>query len=72
MLSEVVGGGSLRPPLQDIIDRMKSYTTKLYGRKLWQRSFHDHIIRDEHDYIKIWDYIANNAYKWNTDCFYVE
>ena len=40
--------------------------------KVWQRSFHDHIIRDEQDYILIWEYIDNNPVKWEEDCFYCE
>ena len=30
----------------------------------WQRSFHDHIIRDENSYHRISDYIINNPAKW--------
>ncbi len=65
-------GGRGNPPLQDVIGYLKSYTTKLYGGCLWQRSFHDHIIRDDDDYNKIYDYIKYNHLKWTTDCFYVE
>ncbi|MEA4831543.1 MAG: transposase [Oscillospiraceae bacterium] len=37
---------------------------------IWQRSFHDHIIRDEHDYIRIWQYIDENPTKWTEDCLH--
>jgi len=47
-----LSGGHGNPPLQDVIGQFKSYTTKKYGDILWQRSFHDHIIRDESDYKK--------------------
>ena len=40
------------------------------GEKIWQRSFHDHIIRNEKDYLKIWDYIDTNVLCWEKDCFY--
>ena len=43
-----------------------------YTDKIWQRSFHDHIIRDENDYLKIWNYIDTNPQKWESDCFYVK
>ena len=33
----------------------------------WQRSFYDHIIRDEKSLEKIRNYIANNPLKWETD-----
>ena len=39
-------------------------------KNIWQRSFHDHIIRDETDYKKIWEYIDTNVIKWEQDCFY--
>ncbi len=41
-----------------------------YSDKIWQRSFHDHIIRGEKDYRKIWEYIDTNPLKWESDCFY--
>ena len=67
-------GGHGDPPLQifNIIGDLKSFTTHEYGKTLWQRSFHDHIIRGEDDYLKIWNYIDTNPQKWNEDCFYVE
>ena len=37
---------------------------------VWQRSFHDHIIRNQAGYEKIWTYIENNPQKWEEDCFY--
>ena len=69
---ENYSGGDGTPPLQNVVGALKSYTTKLYGKKLWQRSFHDHIIRDQADYLKIWNYIDTNPAKWREDCFYIE
>ena len=43
-----------------------------YLQPIWQRSFHDHIIRGEKDYLKIWNYIDTNPQKWREDCFYCE
>ena len=63
-------GGRGNPPLQDVIGQLKSYTTNKFQGNLWQRSFHDHIIRDERDYLKIWKYIDENPLKWEEDCFY--
>lgn len=59
------------PPLHKIIGEFKSYTTHLYGAPLWQRSFHDHIIRGEEDYSDIAEYIENNPAKWLEDRFYL-
>ena len=36
----------------------------------WQRSFHDHIIRDEKSFETISNYILNNPTQWKTDKFY--
>lgn len=45
----------------------------LYGNTIvWQRGFHDHIIRDRQDYEKIAKYIFENPIKWQYDCFYTK
>ena len=64
------GGHGDPPLLQNVIGRLKSYTANKFMDNLWQRSFHDHIIRDEKDYLKIWKYIDENPLKWEEDCFY--
>lgn len=65
------------PPLQDIVGRVKSFTTKRYNEinntqnmSLWQRSFHDHIIRTEQEYAEVWNYIDTNPLKWDMDRYY--
>lgn len=70
ILSQIVGEG-LRA-LQGIIGRFKSYTTHKYARPLWQRSYHDHIVRGDEDYSEIWEYVEHNALKWEQDKFYVK
>jgi len=65
-------GGHGGPPLHKIIGSFKSYTTHIFGNKLWQRSYHDHIIRGEKDYLKIWNYIEHNTAKWREDCFFTK
>jgi putative transposase len=76
--NETHAGGDGTPPLQYIIGRLKSYTTQRYNEInskkknniLWQRSFHDHIIRNEQDYLEIWDYIDTNLVKWAEDKYF--
>ena len=63
-------GGHGNTPLQNVIGQLKSYTTNKFADTLWQRSYHDHIIRGEKDYKKIWEYIDTNVIKWEQDCFY--
>lgn len=36
----------------------------------WQRSFHDHIIRNDASYARISNYIETNQERWNTDTFF--
>ena len=38
--------------------------------KLWQRNYHEHIIRNELSYQRIAEFIINNPKKWNDDKFY--
>ena len=52
-----------------------SVTKKIREKKpefqVWQRSFHDHVIRNQSGYEKIWLYIEGNPSKWEDDCFYI-
>lgn len=52
------------------ISTLKRFVNKEVGRNIFQRSFHDHIIRGENDYREIWEYIETNPQKWETDEFY--
>ncbi len=74
LIVKIETGGHGDPPLQayDIIGNFKSFTTHEYKNTLWQRSFHDHIIRGDDDYLKILEYIDLNPQKWKEDCFYTE
>lgn len=58
--------------LPDIVRYFKRSVTKLCGENIWQRSYHDHIIRSEEDYLNIWTYIDTNPVKWAEDCYYKE
>jgi len=62
--------GSSRPTVSQIISALKRFTNKETGQKLWQTSFYDHIIRDEHDYLVRWQYINDNPVRWADDEYY--
>lgn len=34
------------------------------GSKIFQRSYYDHVIRNQNDYDEVWQYIENNPKKW--------
>jgi REP element-mobilizing transposase RayT len=57
--------------ISKIINSFKTITSKQYGQSLWQRSFYDHIIRDQKDYDKIKEYIHSNPLQWQNDCYYI-
>ena len=61
--------------LETVIGLLKSGITRQIHKeepeeKIWQRSFHDHIIRNQKSYEKIWLYIESNPQNWEKDCFY--
>ncbi|MBP3371335.1 MAG: transposase [Clostridia bacterium] len=55
-----------------MVKQFKGAVTKHAGQAIWQRSFHDHIIRTQADNERIATYIQNNPYTWMNDCFYAE
>lgn len=68
-------------PLQyhrSIVDKLIGFLKMNVSKKIhntesniiWQRSYHDHIIRNEKDYQRIWEYIDTNVMRWKEDCFY--
>ena len=61
-----------RPIVARVVKHMKEYVTKTIGFSIWQKSYHDHIIRDEADYLRIWEYIDTNPAKWREDRYYEE
>lgn len=67
------GGRTLcAPTISRVIRMLKETVTKRAGRPIWQRSYYDHIIRDEQDYLRIAQYIMTNPEKWHRDEYYEE
>ena len=46
------------------IRSFKIVVTKEIGWSIWQSRFHDHIIRDDYDYMQHIRYIDENPIKW--------
>ena len=69
-------------PLRDIVGWFKTMTTNEYIRgvknglfppfdkQIWQRSYYEHVIRDEQDYRRIWQHIDENPAKWAEDVYF--
>ncbi len=60
-----------------IIGQFKSRATKRIWAKidkgqtpLWQRNYYEHIIRNDADWQRVWDYIHNNPARWQEDQFH--
>ena len=54
------------------VSTFKRFCNKEYGRSVWQRGFHDHIIRNREDYKEHLRYIYENPMHWYYDELYTE
>ncbi len=67
-----------RRSLQGIMKDFKSVTTRYHNKMvdeslkntLWEKSYYEHIIRDERELQNIREYINNNPLKWELDKYY--
>ena len=62
--------------LSTIIGQYKSFVSREAHKtfpelQLWQTSYHDHVIRSQSAFEKIWLYIDGNPMHWEEDCFYI-
>jgi putative transposase len=64
------GRPKVAPTISRIMQQFKGSISKQVGFPMWQKSFYDHIIRNEEEYQKIWEYIDTNPLKWQEDCYY--
>jgi putative transposase len=61
--------------LSDLVGAFKSLSDRAVRNempiiRMWQKSFHDHIIRDEEDFQTHWLYIEDNLNRWNRDEYF--
>ena len=59
------------PTISRIINQIKGVVSKKAGFSVWQKGFYDHVIRNEQDYLDIWNYIEGNPSKWAEDKLFV-
>lgn len=64
------GRAKLAPTIPRILQQFKGAVTKHCGVPVWQKGYHDHIIRNDDDYRRIWQYIDTNPAKWREDRYY--
>ena len=71
----------INPSLSEIVRQFKTFSSRYinaYQKRnglepfptLWQKSFHDYIIRNETDYLKIQRYIYENPMLWTDDIYF--
>ncbi len=72
----------IAPTVGDVVGAFKSLTTNDYirnvkknhwqpfNKKLWQRNYYEHIIRNEKSCYQISEYIQTNPLKWQDDKYY--
>ena len=51
----------------EYIKMVKNKTAFPFEGKLWQRNFHDHVIRNQNAFDRIQEYIINNPLNWKKD-----
>ena len=56
--------------VSSLIRSFKILVSKELGQSIWQRSYYDHIIRDEQDYLIKLQYIMENPARWLDDDYY--
>ncbi len=64
--------------ISEVVRKIKACVTRYSKRcgllskdsKLWQTSYHDHIVRGREDYQNIWEYIDTNVQRWEKDRYY--
>ncbi|MBQ3004446.1 MAG: transposase [Clostridia bacterium] len=73
------GMGNPSPTISSVIAWLKYQITKninneknTVGEKIFQRSFYDHIVRNQNDYDEIYNYISENPLRWKLDKLYNE
>ena len=69
ILTKLSAGGS---GLSSVVNYLKGCTTRFARSrrpeaKIWQSSYHDHIVRDDDDYKRLWEYIEENPGRWVED-----
>ena len=72
----------IAPTIGDILGAFKSLSTNRYikgvkqngwppfDKKLWQRNYYEHIIRNEESRLQIIEYIDTNPLRWHLDRYY--
>ena len=81
ILFRIPAGGPVRTPaptqngqtpLPALVRYFKRSVTRRFGQSVWQRGYHDHIVRSDADHLHVWEYMDTNPAKWREDCYFTE
>ncbi len=56
--------------LFSVIRGTKTMATRAAGFSVWQKSFYEHVVRNETDALRCWKYIDENPKKWALDPYF--
>ena len=62
--ADAEGRPQVAPTVSRVVQQFKGAVSKRIGQPIWQKSFYDHIVRNEADYLACWQYIENNPLKY--------
>jgi len=62
--------GSIIAGFKSAVTKQGNILRQTPGLPLWQRNYHEHIIRTENDLQRICEYIQNNPLRWQFDSLY--
>ncbi|MBR5616981.1 MAG: transposase [Oscillospiraceae bacterium] len=65
------GRSMIAPTISTVVRQIKGIVSKSAHFPVWQKGFHDHVIRGEQDYLDVWNYIEGNPGKWTEDVLWV-
>lgn len=49
----------------------KRMTNREEGEPLWQTCYYDHVVRNEDDFLRIWNDIDTNPARWAEDKYFL-
>ena len=70
LVNQTAVNGTSRAPsptnavVPHFVSTFKRFCHRDIGTIIFQRSYYDHVIRNQQDYDEIWQYIENNPRKW--------
>lgn len=65
------GRPMVAPTISTVVAQFKGAVSKQAGIPIWQKGFHDHIVRTPADFEEIQAYIEANPFRWTEDSLFI-